>query len=171
MHTEASSVNTSRWRWLQMAITDVEHNILSFPRLPVSCYVVMCSAGRLAWIKDPYRFVNYSQAECDLFFLSRQITRQEIWIMVFKLHWNTELFIISVDELNERRIQGCYSEKYWEEECLTASEFYVSFQIIFHNKSNSCTLGLPQCSWYPQPLAKKNILFHYVLLCLDKLLF
>lgn len=64
--------------------------------------MLMCS-DRLAWLKDPYRLVNYcKEVECDLFFLSKEITMQKIWIMMFKLHWYTEQFVNSMNGKNEQ---------------------------------------------------------------------
>lgn len=68
-------------------------------------------------------------------FLSRQITMEQIWIMMLKLHWNIERFMNSLDGLNGLQIRGRCPVKYKEDECLTTSRLSVTLLIIFHIKS------------------------------------
>lgn len=77
--------------------------------------------------------------------------------MMFKLHWNIEQFMNSMDGLSELQIHRGYSEKYKKDECLT-TKFPVTLLIIFHKRENVLySLGLSECSYYLQPVGKRNI--------------
>lgn len=77
---------------------------------------------------------------------------QQIWIMMFKLLWNIEQFMKSMDGLEELGMQG-YSDNYGEDGC----EVHVTSLIMFHGKSKRKEKvlygSLYQCSWYLHPVA------------------
>lgn len=85
-----------------------------------------------------------------------QITKQQIWIMIFGLRWNIERFMNPVDGLDELRTQGGSSDNYREDGC----KVHVTPLITFYNKSRRNVRSsrvYRSVPWRRLPAAKRNI--------------
>lgn len=134
------------WFWLSAAISNGIHRVLlvfqasSFKPCTFVQWQTAMNKGSIQTRE------SLQGAWVWFIFLSRQITMEQIWIMMLKLHWNIERFMNSLDGLNGLQIQGRCPVKYKEDECLTTSRLSVTLLIIFHIKSNrkktSCKVGI-----------------------------